>query len=946
MSGVWAIARRDLASTFLVPTGWILLSVWGLIATAVFLLVTLIEGQPATLRAVVSVAGWALIVVAPAISMRSFAEESRQGTLEILLSAPVSPLELVLGKLLAAVAVLASLAVPVLGLAAIAELYGDPDPGELATGLLGLLLFGTSMLSIGILVSTRTASQVVAYLVTLFVWVAVVLASKGGAAILPQLLDPMSIGPDRVLAWMTVIQAADPMIRLEEFAIGLFDSANVLWFLAVTAAFVAFATVSISAARRPRASTSSGRFVAHATTVFGVVGWIVACVAIGRVSTAPGLRVEADLTKTRAYSLRPATETLLRSLEPGWTLRMLVAEDETDPVTMRLVDEVVARMDSASDSFSAERIDPVDPASIDRYTEILESLVADDRVTIDLWMDAIDRGRLAFESLRALDLRLGPSIDRLLPELPEDGSIRDAIERVRFVLATLASEGGAFTDFLDESLRATSERPLPNWRLARASLAANNGKYADELEQLADVFRQWTVNPGIPMAVRNWARDAGDEVEDVAAELRATATDLETLEVSHPLTVAVLAEAMLAGDVAILSGPAGSTVIPGWQLFPATAVTGAADRAVIGFDRRFQGEEMLTGAIRSLRTGRMPRVVVVHAEERSMLRAREDGLEVASIADALRTARYEVEEWIPGRTDRPLPDPDRVTVWFVVPPLQRSGLEYGDGERALLDATSSLIAEGEPVLVTVARSMLPLVGQPDPWATIADDLGVEVRTGDVIFEWAPELGERGAVRTWQTVTPVADANAAGHPVGGALRGKQLLASHVTPIRAIDDASNVAVIAEVPPGPLRWIERDWRGDGATLTGPPADGMLETAVPLAVAVDATGPDGGPRRAVVVGTGGWALSAIVNEAATLGGDRIVLANPGNRELALSGIAWLAGLDELVATAASGREVSRFQGVTGGGRAFWAISLPLVLGLGPLALGATVWSTRRRAS
>ena len=142
MSGLWAIARRDIASTFLVPTGWILLSAWGFVSVAVFLLVTLVEGQPATLRAVVSVAGWALIVVAPAISMRSFAEETKQGTLEILLSSPVSPLELVLGKLVASVAVLVALAIPILGLAAIAEMYGDPDPGELATGLLGLLLFG------------------------------------------------------------------------------------------------------------------------------------------------------------------------------------------------------------------------------------------------------------------------------------------------------------------------------------------------------------------------------------------------------------------------------------------------------------------------------------------------------------------------------------------------------------------------------------------------------------------------------------------------------------------------------------------------------------------------------------------------------------------------------------------------------------------------------------
>ena len=946
MSGVLAIARRDLASTFLVPTGWILLSAWGLIALAVFLLVTLVEGRPATLRAVISVAGWALIVVAPAISMRSFAEESRQGTLEILLSSPLSPLELVVGKLLAALGVLAALAIPILGLAVVAEIYGDPDPGELATGLLGLLLFGAAMLSIGIFVSTRTSSQVVAYLVTFFIWTAVVLSTKGLAVLLPQILDPTWIGPERLLAWVSLVQNADPMVRLEEFAIGLFDSGNVVWFLAVTTLFVTLATVSLSAVRRPRSETGLGQLGVYGVTGLGVVGWLVASIAIVQIASAPAFRVEADLTKTRAYSLRPATTSLLESLEPGWKLRMLVAEDETDPMTMRLVDEVVARMDAVGDSFDAERIDPVDPAAVDRYTLLLEELVADDRETIDLWMTMIAEGREAFEALRRLDMVIGPSIDVLMPQLVEGSQIRDAIERVRFVLSTLAEEGGAFTEFMDDSLRSTSERPLPNWRLVRASLAANNGKYADELEQLSDVFRRWTVNPGVPMVVRNWARDAGVDVEAVAADLRATATDLESLELLHPLTVAVLAESMLVGDVAILTGPAGSTVIPGWQLFPATAVTGASDRAVIGFDRRFQGEEMLAGAIRALRTGRMPRVVVVHGEDRSMLRSREDGLEVASIADALRTARYDVEEWIPGRTERPVPDLDRKTVWFVVPPLQRSGLEYGEAERSLLDATASLIADGQPVMVTVARSMLPLVGQPDPWATIAADFGVEIDTGAVVFEWAPEIGEAGAVRTWQTVTPVGGDLAPSHPVAAALRGKQLLASHVTPIRPLAEESNLSIVAEVGPGPLRWIERDWRGDGAGLTGPPAEGMMDAVVPLAVALERTDADGEDQRLMIVGTGGWALSAIVNEAATLGGDRVVLANPGNRELALSGIAWLAGLDDLVATAASGREVARFQGVTGTARAVWAVVLLLVLGLGPLVLGAAVWSVRRNAA
>ena len=90
MKGVLAIARRDLASNFLVPTGWIILAGWGLVASIIFVFASLREGEPATLRAVISMAGWAIAVVAPAISMRSFAEEARLGTLEVLLTSPLS----------------------------------------------------------------------------------------------------------------------------------------------------------------------------------------------------------------------------------------------------------------------------------------------------------------------------------------------------------------------------------------------------------------------------------------------------------------------------------------------------------------------------------------------------------------------------------------------------------------------------------------------------------------------------------------------------------------------------------------------------------------------------------------------------------------------------------------------------------------------------------------
>ena len=958
MKGVLAIARRDLASTFLVPTGWIVLAGWGLLAALVFVFATFREGQPATLRVVVSIAGWAMMIIAPAVSMRSFAEEARLGTLEVLLTSPLSAMELVLGKLLAAIAVLGVLAIPVLVLAGVSEVYGDPDPGELATGLLGLLLLGTTLISMGILVSTRTSSQVVAYLVTFFVWFILILLAKGLPAILPELLPATFISSGRTLAWMDLVRGLDPIERLDDFAIGLFDSGNVAFFAGLVIFFSLASAFSLAAPQRAKPRTGTGRLLAGGLAFIGFLGLAVAVAAGASLLSTPMLRVEADLTKTRAYSLRPPTIELLESLEPGWSIRMFVAEDDADPVTMRLVDEVVARMDSTTPSLTAERIDPVDPRSVGRYETVLESFLERDALAIATWEQEIGAGLEAFENLRAYGRATGPKIMTVIDGLSPDDPAAEVLERVGIGLGTLAEEGGVFTDFVEENLRSTARRPLPNWRLARASVAGNNASQATELEVLADALRGWTVDPALSPLVRDWAARTLPPLEQVAGGLRSTATTLETLERRHPLSIAVLADSIAEGDLAVVDGPPGSLVIPAWKLFPSSAIRESDAGAVVGFDRRFQGEEMLTSAIRALQIGVMPRVVIVHSEDRTMLRPTDEGMEYAAITEALRTARYEVLEWIPGRTERPVDDLDRVTVWMVMPTLQRTGLEYGDTEKAVLAAATELIAAGEPVFLTVSRSLLPMVGQPDPWSNVATGLGVTVDTGRVVFEWAPELADElragGSVVTYQEVdvspvTPLVDRSAA--PVATALRGKRLFLSHPTPVVVDEDTvSDSVVLSAIPPRPLRWIESDWRGDGARISGPPEPGAdangatyFESPVPVAVAVETEGFLGVSQRLVVVGSGGWPLSAIVNESGNLGDQRLVLANPGNRELALSAVAWLAGLDELVATAATGREISRFQGVGGSTRTIFGFLLPVILGLGPLVLGAGLWSWRR---
>jgi ABC-2 type transport system permease protein len=103
-----------------------------------------------------------LVILVPVITMRSFAEEKRSGTYELLMTSPLTITEIVLGKFLGAfvfvlVMVLLTAIYPLILL-----LYGNPEPGVILSGLLGLLLLATAFVSVGLLTSSFTENQIIA----------------------------------------------------------------------------------------------------------------------------------------------------------------------------------------------------------------------------------------------------------------------------------------------------------------------------------------------------------------------------------------------------------------------------------------------------------------------------------------------------------------------------------------------------------------------------------------------------------------------------------------------------------------------------------------------------------------------------------------------------------------------------------------------------------------
>jgi len=220
MRNVIPIARRELKAYFNSPIAYIVVGVFLLISGYLYFSTVFLAGA-STLRGFFSITPLLLVIFAPAITMRLVAEELRTGTLELLTTMPVRDHEVVLGKFLAAVGVMASALVMTLAYAITIAAVGDLDWGPVVGGYLGLLLVAAALAAIGLATSTWTRNQIVAFILALFLCLALWLADK------VTLFVPEAVG--RVLEYLSVD------FHFQNIARGVVDSRDLLYYLSVCA---------------------------------------------------------------------------------------------------------------------------------------------------------------------------------------------------------------------------------------------------------------------------------------------------------------------------------------------------------------------------------------------------------------------------------------------------------------------------------------------------------------------------------------------------------------------------------------------------------------------------------------------------------------------------------------------------------------------------------------
>lgn len=223
MNNILTIFKKELKSYFSSPVAYIVLAVF-LGITGWFFTSNLFLGGVVTMRNVFDIVPFIFLFFIPAITMRTFAEEKKTGTIELLLTKPITDLDIIIGKFLAALT-LTAIALLFTWIYVISLTFiGKLDFGIIFGAYLGLLLMAGVYVSIGIFASSLTHNQVVAFIISFLIVFALFMLNK----VLPFL--PAGLA--------TVFEYLSIDYHFGNIARGVLDSRNLIYYISGIVVFV------------------------------------------------------------------------------------------------------------------------------------------------------------------------------------------------------------------------------------------------------------------------------------------------------------------------------------------------------------------------------------------------------------------------------------------------------------------------------------------------------------------------------------------------------------------------------------------------------------------------------------------------------------------------------------------------------------------------------------
>lgn len=237
MNRATAIARREFNSYFYSPIAYVVIAAF-LIASGFAFYQDFVPGQAAAMRSTFNWMVWFLVFVTPILSMGLLSQEWATGTIETLMTAPVTDADVVIGKFLGNLGLLVVMLLPTLIYVLLLGIYGHPDLGPIFSGYLGIVLTGALFVAVGLFCSSLTRSQIVAVVLAILILCL--------ATVVPYMIRA-SVANLRPFFLKLLDQAV--YRRYSDFSRGVLDSGNIVFFVAATAVFL-FLTTKVLESRR------------------------------------------------------------------------------------------------------------------------------------------------------------------------------------------------------------------------------------------------------------------------------------------------------------------------------------------------------------------------------------------------------------------------------------------------------------------------------------------------------------------------------------------------------------------------------------------------------------------------------------------------------------------------------------------------------------------------
>ena len=234
MRNILAIAQKELRSYFSSPIAYIIIGFFALpfgvffyLYLGAFVRQSLQMAQyggsmninQQVIRYVLQNASVIILFIMPMITMRTYSEEKRSGTIELLLTSPVTDVQIIIGKFLGALGLYVAMLLVTVVYIAILFVYGSPEWRPLVASYLGLLLMGGAFLSIGLLISSTTNNQIVAgiisFVVFLMLWIVGWFAESSGPIM------------GEVAKYLSITE------HFDDFSKGIIDTKHVIYYLSL-----------------------------------------------------------------------------------------------------------------------------------------------------------------------------------------------------------------------------------------------------------------------------------------------------------------------------------------------------------------------------------------------------------------------------------------------------------------------------------------------------------------------------------------------------------------------------------------------------------------------------------------------------------------------------------------------------------------------------------------